>query len=120
VILSDEPILVTGKVRDEGDAENRQHRLFMDSAIPLARARAEKTTRIHIRLPADQVKSEQVEELKSLLRAHPGSCSAFIHVVIPLRSETVIPLGPEFSVAPSDDLLLRLDRLFGTRVAILG
>jgi hypothetical protein len=35
-----------------------------------------------------------------------------------MRSETVIPLGTDFAVTPSDDLLLRIERLFGDRVAV--
>jgi hypothetical protein len=43
-----------------------------------------------------------------------------VRLRIPQRSETVIPLGERFAVAPSDDLLARLERLFGDRVATFG
>jgi hypothetical protein len=32
----------------------------------------------------------------------------------------VIPLGESYKVAPTDELLLSLERLFGDRVATLG
>jgi len=69
-------------------------------------------------LNADLVQPGQIEELKGILLAHKGPCSTYLHVKIPLRTETIIPLGDPFSVAPSDELLLRIERLFGDRVAI--
>ncbi|MBI4510104.1 MAG: DNA polymerase III subunit alpha [Deltaproteobacteria bacterium] len=119
ILTSDEPLLCTGKIKDEGDAEKADLRFILDGAIPLAHARAQKTTRIHILLNANQVTPEQVGELKGILQAHKGSCATYVHLKIPMRSETVVPLGTDFAVTPSDDLLLRLERLFGERVAIL-
>jgi DNA polymerase-3 subunit alpha len=119
ILKSDEPLLCTGKVRDEGDAEKPQVKFFLDDAIPLARARAEKTTQIHLFLNAEVVSPPQIEELKGILKGHPGSCDTFIHLKIPMRSETVVPLGADFRDAPTDDLLLRIERLFGDRVALL-
>ena len=39
---------------------------------------------------------------------------------IPSRSETVIPLGETWMVSPSDELLERIERVFGERAAIFG
>ena len=120
VIKLDEPLLLTGKIKDEGDSEKRELKMILDEAIPLARARADKTSRIHLVLKADVLTPALLEELKGILKQHPGGCRTFVHIQIPLRSETVIPLGPEFSVAPTEDLLLRVERLFGERVALLA
>jgi DNA polymerase-3 subunit alpha len=63
----------------------------------------------------------QVEELKAILMAAPrGTCQAMVRLTIPQRSETVIALGDRWLIAPSDDLLARLERLFGDRVATLA
>ena len=87
--------------------------------MPLARAREQKTTRFHIMLNADMVAPGQIDDLKGILAAHKGSCATYLHLKIPLqRSETIIPLGEGFSVTPTDDLLFRIERLFGDRVAI--
>jgi len=43
----------------------------------------------------------------------------WLHLKIPMRSETVLALGDAFSVKPSDELLTRIERLFGERVAVL-
>lgn len=120
VIKLDEPLLLTGKIKDEGDSEKRELKMILDEAIPLARARADKTSRIHLVLRAELLSPQILDELKGILKQHPGGCRTFVHVQIPLRSETVIPLGPEFSVAPTEDLLLRVERLFGERVALLA
>ena len=120
IIKLDEPLLLTGKIKDEGDSEKRELKMILDEAVPLSRVRAEKTSRIHLVLKADDLNPQLIEELKSILKLHPGGCKTFVHVQIPLRSETVIPLGPEFSVAPTEDLLLRVERLFGKRVALLA
>jgi hypothetical protein len=37
-----------------------------------------------------------------------------------MRSETVVTLPEAWALAPTEDLLTRLERLFGDRVATLG
>jgi DNA polymerase-3 subunit alpha len=49
-----------------------------------------------------------------------GNCTAVVRLKIPLRSETMIALPDAWSVAPTEELLARLERLFGDRVATLG
>jgi len=117
-LTSDEPLLCTGRVVDEGEDGQHDFRFHLSDAMPLARAREQKTSRVHIMLNADLVQPAQIEELKGVLLAHKGNCATYLHVKIPMRSETVIPLGDKFAVAPSDELLLRIERLFGDRVAI--
>ncbi len=118
LLTSAEPLLCTGRVVDEGEDGQHDFRFHLSEAMPLARAREQKTTRVHILLNADLVQPTQIEDLKGILAAHKGACATYLHVKIPMRSETVIPLGADFAVTPSDDLLLRIERLFGDRVAI--
>jgi DNA polymerase-3 subunit alpha len=89
--------------------------------VPIAELRAQKTSRVDIHLNADSVTREQIAELKSILMAAPrGVCQATVRLAIPQRSETVIALGDRWMVSPSDELLGRLERVFGDRVATLA
>jgi hypothetical protein len=56
---------------------------------------------------------------KKLILEHPGPCRTFLHLQIPARSETVMDLGDDHTVAANDELLARIDQLFGARVAVL-
>jgi len=119
VLTRDEPLLCTGKVVDEGEGDQVELRFLLSDAVPLARAREQKTTRVHIMLNADLVQPNQIDDLKGILAAHKGTAATYLHLRIPLhRTETVIPLGDGFAVTPTDDLLVRIERLFGDRVAI--
>jgi DNA polymerase-3 subunit alpha len=120
ILTLDEPLLCTGRVKDEGEGGEHDFRYFLEEATPLSRVREEKTRQVHISLNADVVTPRQVEDLKALLVLHKGTCHTFLHLKIPMRSETVFPLGSDFSVAPTDELLLRLERLFGPRVVTLA
>ena len=66
----------------------------------------------HVGLPA-------LDGPRGLLQSHAGSCATWLHLKIPMRSETVLELGHGFQVAPTDEFLMRVERLFGDRVAVL-
>jgi len=120
VLSGDEPILVTGTVDapfGEGEAVRERLR-FLDAKL-LARVRAEKSSLLDIRLNADVVKGEQLQLLEKLLRAHAGPCRTTLRMEIPKRSESVLDLGDDYKVAASDDLLARIEQIFGERVAVL-
>ncbi len=120
VLTKGDPLLVTGTVDvPYGDAENPRERLrFLDAKL-LTSIRAERSTMMDLRLNADLVSSEQLLTLQRLLRQFPGNCRTRVRFEIPERSETVFDLGEEFKVAASDELLARLEQVFGDRVAVL-
>jgi DNA polymerase-3 subunit alpha len=120
VLVSDEPVLLAGEVRNEGSPEAAEWKMMLNEATPMAELRQARTTRIEIHLNADTVTSDKLEALRGILTTSQGSTPAVVRLMIPQRSETVIPLGEKWRVQPSDELLARLERLFGERVATLA
>src|SRR6266540_3533633 len=116
----DEPVLVTGVVEAPyGEGETVRERLRFIDAKPLARVRAEKSSLLDIKLNADVVSDDQMRALEQVLRNHTGACKAVLRMEIPKRSETVLDLGDHYKVAATDDLLARIEQIFGARVAVL-
>ena len=115
-----DPLLVTGTVDvPYGDSENPRERLrFMDAKL-LTSIRAERSTMMDVRLNADLLSGEQLASLEKLLRQYPGACRTRLRLEIPQRSEAVFDLGDEFNVEASDELLAKLEQVFGDRVAVL-
>jgi DNA polymerase-3 subunit alpha len=121
VLVSDEPVLCTGQVKNEGNAESPEWKMLLESATPLSELRQQKTVRVDIHLNADQLTHDQIAELKTILaNATRGACQAVLRLKIPQRSETVITLPDAWAVAPTEDFLTRIERLFGDRVTTLA
>lgn len=120
VLVSDEPILCAGTVKNEGTAEAADWKMLLESAQALAELRHAKTSQVDIHLNADSVTPDQIEALRTILEAAPGSCAAIVRLRVGQRAEAVIPLGSTWQVAPTDELLARLERVFGDRVATLA
>ena len=125
LLKGDEPVLVRGIVRmaEKFGAEAQQQdnsepspEIKVDEVSRLADVRSAKATRIELKLSAEQATSERLAELKTLFGKHPGSCSTSLSIVVPGAAETKIALKGT-RVAPSDDLLAAVDRLFGGKVA---
>jgi hypothetical protein len=120
VLTSGEPLLITGTVDAPfGEGESARERLRFMDAKPLASIRAERSNLMEIRLNADLVTDEQMTTLHKLLRQFPGPCHTRLRLEIPQRSETVLDLGDDFKVAAADELLAKLEQIFGERVAVL-
>jgi len=121
VLVSDEPILCHGAVKNEGNVEAPEWKMLLESAAPLSQLREQKSTRIDIHLNADQMTYDHIDELKTILaNATRGNCTAVIRLKISLRSETVVALPEAWDVSPTEELMTRLERLFGDRVATLA
>lgn len=118
-LKSDEPQLISARLKLEGEEENVVPRLQMNSTVTLADLRSQKTSELHLHLTADGVQVDQIDRLKQLLRGHVGDCKTFVHLALPSRSTTLLELPERYTVSPTDDLLLELERLFGDRVATL-
>src|SRR5262249_15241103 len=119
-LTRDDPLLVTALVdAPYGEGEAVRERLRFLDAKPLAAIRAERSTTLDVRLNADTITADNLVALKSLILAHPGACRTSLRLHIPQRSETVLDLGDDHKVAPNDELLARIDQLFGDRVAVL-
>jgi DNA polymerase-3 subunit alpha len=118
-LKSDEPVLVTANVVFEGEDENRVPRLRLRAATTLSDLRRQKTTEMHLHLSVDRVAEKQIQTLKEVLLQHVGDCRTYVHLAIPKRSRTRLALSERYSVNPSDELLVKLERLFGERVAVL-
>jgi DNA polymerase-3 subunit alpha len=123
ILSHDEPLLVTGVVEapwggNDGDAAPRERLKFVDAKL-LAKVRSEKSSLLDIKLNADVVRDEQMQALKKVVCSHQGPCRVVLRMEIPKRSETVIDLGDDYKVAASDELLARIEQIFGARVAVL-
>ncbi|TMA17155.1 MAG: DNA polymerase III subunit alpha [Deltaproteobacteria bacterium] len=125
LLKADEPVLVRGVVRmaekfgneaQQQDAAEPSPEIKVDEVSRLTDVRAAKATRVELKLSAEQATSEKLAELKSLFGKFPGSCATSLSIVLPGASETKIAIK-SLRVAPSDDLLAAVDRLFGGKVA---
>jgi len=120
LLSRDEPLLVIGVVEAPwGEGETVRERLKFIDAKLLSRVRAEKSSLLDIKLNADVVNEDQIRALEKVLRGHTGGCKTVLRMEIPKRSETILDLGDEYKVAASDDLLARIEQIFGARVAVL-
>jgi DNA polymerase-3 subunit alpha len=120
ILSHDEPMLMTGVVDAPwGEGEAARERLKFVDAKLLSKVRTERSSLLDIRLNADVVREEQFPPLEKLLRSHPGACRVLLRMEIPKRSETVIDLGDDYKVAATDELLARIEQIFGARVAVL-
>jgi DNA polymerase-3 subunit alpha len=121
VLKADAPILVRGKCKLEGEGDAAKPKVFLDQAVSLDELRSTQTSRVNIHLSAGDIGREHLEKLRKLFEAHPGTCQAVLHLRVPdARGVVQVSLPDKWTVAPTEALLLGIERLFGSKVAVLS
>jgi DNA polymerase-3 subunit alpha len=121
VLKADTPLLVRGKAKLEGEGEAAKPKVFLDSAVSLDELRSTQTHRINVHLTSSAIGREELEKLRRLFEQHPGACQAVLHITVPdARGVVQVSLPDRWAVAPSEALLLGIERLFGGKVAVLS
>ena len=111
-VHADEPVLVTGTL----EVSEERCQVIADEVALLVDVREKTVKQVHIALRAERVDPDALRTLRQTLVQHRGGCSAFLHLLLENRTETVIALPPELKVAPTERMVEDVERLFGNGV----
>jgi DNA polymerase-3 subunit alpha len=111
-IHSEDPVLVTGTL----EIGEERCQVIADTVTPLLEAREKAVKQVHFALRAERVNEDGLRMLRQTLSQHRGACSAFLHLLLPDRTETVIALPAELKVAATERMVQEVERLFGNGV----
>jgi DNA polymerase-3 subunit alpha len=110
-----QPLLVAGTLEAADPPK-----LLVREVLPLERAEEKLSTRLRVRLRADEATSDRLTALRGLLDGSPGDCAVALHLVIPGESETIVSLSGSRGVRPHESLCRDVDALFGRVVTELS
>ncbi|MRG90596.1 DNA polymerase III subunit alpha [Polyangium spumosum] len=122
-----EPVLVSGKVSfpqveegaEEEQAAPREPTLMLDAVELLADAIRAETKSVRIRVQARKATRDHIGKLRDVLSSSRGVCPVQLLIQLDDGAEAVLALGRDLTVTPSDEMLARLEKLFGEKVAEL-
>ncbi len=106
----DAMVLIRGELK--WDADRGQHKLIASKVLPLAEARARLAKSVHVRLRADGLGRDRLEQLQTLCAGLAGACQLVFHV--DTRRTPVEVLSDRYRVSPDAGCLDRLSEWAGT------
>jgi DNA polymerase-3 subunit alpha len=112
VIHADEPVCITGTL----EVSEERCQIIADDISSLVEARERAVKQVHFALRADRLSEDHLRSLRSTLTQHRGPCHAFLHLLLPDRTETVIALPPDLKVAATERMVDDVERLLGNGV----
>ena len=111
-IQAGEVVFVSGSL----EVGEERCQIIADEVSVLLDAREKSAKEVHFALPAERVSEDHLRQLRQTLTQHRGSCNAFLHLLLPNRTETVIALPAELKVAPTERMVEDVERLLGDGV----
>jgi DNA polymerase III subunit alpha len=112
LLKGDRPIFVIGNA----DADGENVKVIAREILDIDSVAQRLTKSIHFFLHQPEVTPQHLSQLKNVISRFPGACPAFVHLVVPERTETVLTLPKELSLAPLPALVAAVDKLFGHNV----
>src|SRR5262245_320306 len=112
---TDEPVCVSGTL----EVGEERCQVIADQVVLLAAHRARSTQEVHLALRAERVTDELIGRLKATLAEHRGDCPAFLHLLLPNSTETIIALPRDLRVAATEGMIEAVEQLCGRGVASL-
>ncbi len=110
---ADQPVCLSGTL----DVDEERCQIIADEVVLLESVATGEVRQVHIQVPSDITTKEDLIALRAALSQHQGNCQAFLHLMRPDSSETVIALPHDLSVAPTKAMVVAIERLFGNGVA---
>jgi len=108
-LATDEPVCVSGTL-EVGD---ERCQIIADEVILFVDARGRQVQQVHFALRAERADAAAMRVLRSTLEQFSGDCPAFLHLLLPDKTETIIALPNELRVAATDSMVEAVEGLFG-------
>ncbi len=115
-LATDAPLIVRGAL-DKSDQGNKIKALAISL---LTDVKKRGTTRVDILLNATGLTREDLVRVKDILLRHGGEVPVYLRIRNPASGESLISVGREIRVAPSDGLVAEIEALFGAGAVSLS
>jgi DNA polymerase-3 subunit alpha len=109
LLLEDTPVLIEGRLQKE---ENTV-KIIADKIVSMELAEQTWTASIHINLDITQTDREGLLKLRDILTEHPGSCPAYLHLVAPETSDTIIAVPDTIQLKAGEELSREVNGFLG-------
>jgi len=110
-LRADGPVVVRGIL----DMEDENPKIKASQVLPLSQNERTRVSKVHFILKSPGIGRNELVDLKKILLENQGESTAFLHLIVPSKGETVIRLP--IKVDPSSALLASLEATFGYPVA---
>jgi len=115
VISDDQMVWVKGKFQGEGDSR----RIHLSAAMPLAEALQKQAKRVFMRVFLPGIEDSVFEELKTILSRFSGPCPVFFELETPHAYRVLVQSVDIPGVAPSEELVKRVEALLGENSVVI-
>jgi DNA polymerase-3 subunit alpha len=116
LLLTDTPLIIAGQL-DKNEQENKIKAVRLHL---LTEVKKRGTTRMDIRFSATGLTQEDLIKVKELLLKYPGSIPVYLRLQNPSRPDSLISVGREIRINPSEQLISEIEAVLGSGVVSLG
>ena len=110
--MSEKPLFVIG----EADSDGESVKIIVREIMDIDDASERLTKSIHFFLHQPEVDKHHLSQLKNIISRYPGTCPAYVHLIVPDKTETVLSLPNELKLSPTPQLVQAVNKLFGHNV----
>jgi hypothetical protein len=68
---------------------------------------------IHVKCLINRITGQELAKVQNILKNNSGRSPVFLHIVVPDSSETVISLGKEYCINPSELFISEIESVLG-------
>ncbi|MCD4763553.1 MAG: DNA polymerase III subunit alpha [Desulfobacterales bacterium] len=109
LLVEDNTVIIQGRVkRDENSVK-----ILADTIVPIEKAEETWTASIHFNLDKNKTGKDLLLRLNDILKRYPGSCHAYIHLLSPEETDTVIALPDTMKLKAGSSLTRAVNELLG-------
>ena len=109
LLVEDNTVIIQGRVkRDENSVK-----ILADTIVPIEKAEETWTASIHFNLDKNKTGKDLLLKLNDILKRYPGSCNAYIHLLSPEETDTVIALPDTMKLKAGSSLTRAVNELLG-------
>jgi DNA polymerase-3 subunit alpha len=116
LLLTDTPLIIAGQL-DKSEQGNKIKALRLHL---LTEVKKRGTTRLDIRFNATGLTQDDLLKVKEILLRYQGNIPVFLRLQNPSRKESLISLGREIRVNPSEQLISEIESVLGAGAVSLG
>ena len=109
LLIEDNPILIEGQVHKD----EQSVKIIAEKVIPMAKAEETWTASVHFNLEISRTHKTDLQKLYEILKRHPGTSWAYLHLRSPENTDSIIALPDTLKLKAGSALTNEVNALLG-------